>query len=177
MNVYSSEATGDGSSNPNGYSFKSGTSMATPHVVGVVALVLDAAPWLIRNVDGIEALLKASATPISATGCSSSGVPNSFFGFGSVDALAAVQMARTLQQPLVITSISPSNMACQTLPTLTVVGITPSPTSQIGFGLGSCASPVDVSSLASGGSFTLASSLLTPGTYVLCYSTNSGGYV
>lgn len=51
--------------------------MATPHAVGVAALILDAAPWLIRNVDGLEALMKASAVPRSllTSTCSSSGKP------------------------------------------------------------------------------------------------------
>ncbi len=120
---------------------------------------------------------QASATPVTATGCSSSGVPNSFYGFGVVNARAAVEKARTEQQPLVFTGSSPSIAVCGTAPTLTFTGtIVPSATSVIGFGAaGSCSSPVAVTPLTSS-TVTIASAIVSSGTYVLCYSTNSGGF-
>lgn len=59
-----------------------GTSMATPHVSGVVALMLQADPTL--TPDKIEEILKSTATPIGKT------APNNDAGWGLVDAYRAV---------------------------------------------------------------------------------------
>lgn len=79
------------------YASLSGTSMAGPHVVGVVALLWSARPELKRRIEETKALLRASATPsigLRGTevcdGLSSDFVPNPTFGFGRVDAYAAV---------------------------------------------------------------------------------------
>lgn len=67
----------------------SGTSMATPHVAGGVALALSAQPWLRGQASNIEAIMKDSAVPISSASCSSSGVPNNVFGYGRLNAEVA----------------------------------------------------------------------------------------
>jgi subtilisin family serine protease len=46
----------------NEYAINSGTSMAGPHVVGVVALIWSANPNLIGDIDRTEAILQATAT-------------------------------------------------------------------------------------------------------------------
>ncbi len=80
----------------NTYSSMSGTSMASPHAVGVVALVLSAHPELRGNVLGLERLLEQTALPRTNAdfcgGISSTNVPNNTFGFGRVDALAALAL-------------------------------------------------------------------------------------
>ena len=68
----------------------SGTSMAAPHVAGAVALLWSARPGLIGQVALTELILNATAVHINSSSCGSSGWPNNTFGYGRLDALAAV---------------------------------------------------------------------------------------
>ncbi|HBY94574.1 MAG TPA: hypothetical protein DEP84_11545, partial [Chloroflexi bacterium] len=63
-----------------GYARGSGTSMATPHVAGVAALLLQADPTL--TLDRLETVLTRSARPLGQA-------PNNTSGWGLVDAYAA----------------------------------------------------------------------------------------
>ncbi|GAB4192571.1 MAG: hypothetical protein Tsb002_22390 [Wenzhouxiangellaceae bacterium] len=81
-----------------GYGTSSGTSMAGPHVAGLVALIIAANPSLAGQVDTIEAIIRDSAVPMDTTqdcGGTAGSVPNNVFGWGRIDALAAVNMAMT----------------------------------------------------------------------------------
>jgi subtilisin family serine protease len=74
----------------------SGTSMASPHVAGAVALVWSAAPWLIGDPDLTEQVLLKSATPVYSDLCNTGTgdvSPNPAFGYGRLDVAAAVEMA------------------------------------------------------------------------------------
>jgi subtilisin family serine protease len=74
----------------------SGTSMASPHVAGAVALIWSAAPWLVGEIDLTEQVLLKSATPVYSDRCGTAGEdvsPNPAYGYGKLDVAAAVEMA------------------------------------------------------------------------------------
>jgi hypothetical protein len=106
-----------------GYGLADGTSMAGPHVAGLVALIWSANPDLIGQIEETETIIRQSARPVmvnatcdlqdnrplselslteqmealaTATECTCgdvTGVPNNVYGWGEIDALSAVQMA------------------------------------------------------------------------------------
>ena len=81
------------------YGNKSGTSMAGPHVAGLVALIISANPMLAGNVDRIEDTIEQTAAkkmPSLTELCapdSTTSVPNNTYGWGRIDALNAVTLA------------------------------------------------------------------------------------
>jgi serine protease AprX len=105
-----------------GYGTASGTSMAGPHVAGLVALIWSANPELTGQIDATEQIIRQSARPVEVnTSCSLepsstmdntlldelegltngnacacggvTGVPNNVYGWGEIDAEAAVELA------------------------------------------------------------------------------------
>ncbi|MFH1198698.1 MAG: S8 family serine peptidase [Candidatus Omnitrophota bacterium] len=73
---------------PDYYAVFSGTSMACPHVSGVVALILSAKPGC--TVDEARAILRASADDLGTSG------KDIYFGYGRVNAAKAVSIAAPL---------------------------------------------------------------------------------
>ena len=75
------------------YGSLSGTSMAGPHVAGVVALLWSAHPELRNNIDATENVLNETAVDVIAAatcGGDTGQVPNNTWGYGRIDAKAAV---------------------------------------------------------------------------------------
>ena len=75
------------------YGPMSGTSMATPHVAGAIALLWSAYPALKNRIDATENILDATAVAVSSTQCDAGGIPNNVYGWGRLDIKAAVDMA------------------------------------------------------------------------------------
>jgi subtilisin family serine protease len=78
------------------YGLNSGTSMAGPHIVGVVALLWSAQPALIGDIDRTEQILIETAMPYTgwdAAACSPAEIPNNTGGYGAVNAYEAVKAA------------------------------------------------------------------------------------
>ncbi|MCS7198576.1 MAG: S8 family serine peptidase [Candidatus Bipolaricaulota bacterium] len=73
------------------YRSAGGTSLAAPHVTGIAALMMSAAPHLKGRVEVLEELIRQTAIP-KAGDCGGDR-PNNSYGWGRVDALAAVQAA------------------------------------------------------------------------------------
>jgi len=99
---------------PTAYGNMSGTSMASPHTAGVVALIWSAVPELIGNISGTEEILKATAVPLTTTqvcgGVSGDEIPNNTYGWGRIDGFAAVSLALgSANQPPTVQIMSPPN--------------------------------------------------------------------
>jgi serine protease AprX len=81
----------------NGFGTSSGTSMAGPHVAGLVALIISANPTLAGEVEKIEDIIEQTSVPLTSTencnGTLGTSIPNNTYGYGRIDAMAALNMS------------------------------------------------------------------------------------
>jgi hypothetical protein len=81
----------------NTYSYLQGTSMACPHVTGAVALLISANPELAGRIDILQMILKMNAEPKIDAQCTPFvDHPNDVWGWGILNAYAAVVMAQNM---------------------------------------------------------------------------------
>jgi len=109
-NGYIWSTLNNGTTVPNAdiYAGYTGTSMATPHVAGIVALMQSMAPKPLTPAQ-VEGLLVSSARPFPLK-------PDRPIGAGIVDATAAVQRAQVFGQP--VTGIALASGVAKLVPTL-----------------------------------------------------------
>ncbi len=86
-----------------GYATYNGTSMAGPHVAGLVALLMSANPLLKDDIDLVQTIIQNYAVELKPTvttgfcgGDDANSTPNHTYGHGRINALAAVNQALAL---------------------------------------------------------------------------------
>jgi subtilisin family serine protease len=77
----------------NGYASFNGTSMASPHVAGTVALIWSAAPAIQGDIDATRTLLDNTAVDTFDAQCGGTADDNNVWGEGKLDAFAAVDQS------------------------------------------------------------------------------------
>lgn len=106
VNIYSSVPT-------NSYAYYSGTSMASPHIAGAVALLWAIRPGYLGNISATETLLEKNAKILTTTetcgGIAAGSSPNNTYGAGRIDIKKSVDAAGgTVNQPPTVTISTPA---------------------------------------------------------------------
>jgi hypothetical protein len=83
----------------NGYAAYSGTSMASPHVAGTVALIWSAASAIIGDIATTRGLFDQTAIDTSDLQCGGTAADNNVWGEGRLDAFTAVSAALSVTPP------------------------------------------------------------------------------
>src|SRR6266540_247946 len=97
------------------YTTASGTSMATPHISGAMALLWSAIPSLKNQIQASRDALNNAAHFISSIQCGPAGPPNNVYGWGRVNILDAVQGTPTpTPTPTATATVTPTPTATAT---------------------------------------------------------------
>ncbi len=110
------------------YANASGTSMATPHIAGAMALLWSAIPSLQHQLTASRDALNNSAVFISSTQCGTAGPPNNVYGWGRVDIFAAVGGGTPTPTPSPTATATPTATPTATATATASATTTPRPT-------------------------------------------------
>ena len=94
------------------YTTASGTSMATPHISGAMALLWCAIPSLRHQITASRDALNNTAVFISSTQCGTAGPPNNVYGWGRIDIAAAVGTPSPTATPTPTPTATATPSAC-----------------------------------------------------------------
>jgi subtilisin family serine protease len=94
------------------YTTANGTSMATPHVSGAMALLWSAIPSLKNQITASRTTMNNAAHFISSTQCGDVGPPNNVYGWGRVDILTAVGGPTPSPTPTPTSTPTPTATPC-----------------------------------------------------------------
>lgn len=110
------------------YETKSGTSMATPHVTGLIALMISANPAIAGDVEAIETIIENSAEQVVhddagelCGGTSGTTFPNNYVGHGRIDAEQAVLAALAYTSTPTTIDLQSTNTETANTPLLLII--------------------------------------------------------
>jgi serine protease AprX len=111
------------------YTTASGTSMATPHISGAMALLWSAIPGLQNQIQASRDALNNAAVFISSIQCGPAGPPNNVYGWGRVNIATAVGTPAPTPtvSPTPASSATPCGATATPTPTATAKATTPRP--------------------------------------------------
>jgi serine protease AprX len=109
------------------YTTASGTSMATPHIAGAMALLWNAIPSLKNQIQASRDALNSTTVQILSNQCGDPTPPNNVYGWGRINILTAVQGGGT-PSPTPTATVPPSPSPTPSSPGSPTPSPSPTPT-------------------------------------------------